>query len=222
MDDTSVARDRQWQVRRHHGRHRGHAACRSGWGIATEGIMASTISGRFDTIDAARRAMARLVHEGVSSAAMTARRDTSGPRGQPEGLRGVSDAGSGGASDAVLDVRVHDEHAAAHARELLQAAGAHDVTESWSDRQASATPGTPGARGVDSAGGAFGMAIADAVTAPMRGVSPSDPKSPPKDRPPKPLAGGGRDSDADGTADGPADGPADGHADRDTGRTKPG
>jgi hypothetical protein len=135
-----------------------------------ETAMGSTVSGRFSTLEEARRAMARIEREGVSRATMTARTWPA--------------AAADAADQAILDLRVRDAAGTERAHRLLHAAGAHEVQETPSD---TASPAM-GRSGLDAAGGSFGMAIADAATAPMKGVSASGAQHPttrfdPRDKP---------------------------------------
>jgi hypothetical protein len=135
--------------------------------------MSTTISGRFDNGDDARRGAEWLERQGISRDAIAiheqARADDEPPGGSP----GVAGRGATGARHWTVTVRTGD---AAHRRlaaDILRAAGAQDL-----DR-----PGLQQS-GIGAAGSAFGMAIADAVTAPMSGVSASRAQEPPEDQPP--------------------------------------
>jgi hypothetical protein len=151
--------------------------------------MSTTISGRFDSDEDARRGAAWLEREGIPRDAIVIAEGAASADGQPDGPRGAADR-TGAGRHWTVTVRTGD---AAHRRlamDVLRTAGARDL-----DRPAHAQRS-----GVDAAGSAFGMAIADAATAPMSGVSASRAAQEPaegerkpsgKERSGKPGAAGG-------------------------------
>jgi hypothetical protein len=134
--------------------------------------MTRVISGKFDSPQEARRAASRLQAEGVPAGAMEIVLHDEGASQQPEGLRGITDRGATGGRRATLSVWAGDGEPARDAARLLQAAGAHDVDDPATARSTG---------GLGAAGTAFGMAIAEAATAPMAGATASNAQGPSSD-----------------------------------------
>jgi hypothetical protein len=130
--------------------------------------MSTTIHGRFDSGEDARRGAAWLEREGIPRDAITV----------------AERPGAAGERHWTVAVRTSD---AAHRRlaaDVLRAAGAKDLDQP--------SPQRPGI----GAGSAIGMAIADAATAPMSGVSASRAQGPAED-PLQSSEGDGADEDRD-------------------------
>jgi hypothetical protein len=146
--------------------------------------MNTTISGKFDSTEDARRAAARLAEMGIPPGAIDVVEHREHSVEQSDGLRGVTDGSAAPDRLGTVTVRASDPEHARRAAEMLRSTGARDVEV----RDSSGGGGTGASGGIAAAGAAFGMAIADAATSAMAGVSASKQQDPGSG----PAAGGDR------------------------------